>query len=65
VVLTRAAELAATSRADELALRALAEILEITSDKNVRIVGGQMVSLLLAAFPAFQVSRHRNCPSTC
>ncbi len=59
MVLTRAAELAATSRADELALRALAEIIEITSDKNVRIVGGQMVSLLLAAFPVSGVAPRR------
>ena len=51
MVLRRRAELAATSRADDLALRAHAEIVEITRDENVRIVGGQMVSLLLAAFP--------------
>jgi hypothetical protein len=41
MVLRRRAELAATSRADDLALRVLAEIVEITSDENVRIVGGR------------------------
>lgn len=46
MVVKRSAEIAATSRADDLALRALAEIVAITSDENVRIVGGQMVALL-------------------
>lgn len=59
MVLRRRAELAATSRADELALRSLAEIVEITSDENVRIVGGQMVSLLLAAFPVPGIAPRR------
>jgi hypothetical protein len=59
VVLKRRAELAATSRADDLALRALAEIVEITGDENVRIVGGQMVSLLLAAFPVAGIAARR------
>lgn len=59
MVLRRRAELAATSRADDLALRALAEIVEITSDENVRIVGGQMVSLLLAAFPVSGIAPRR------
>lgn len=45
------AELVATSRADDLSLRALADIAELTTDENARIVGGQMVSLLLTAFP--------------
>ena len=53
----RSAEIAATSRADDLALRALAEIVAITSDENVRIVGGQMVALLMAAFPVPGISR--------
>ncbi len=38
----RSAEIAATSRADDLALRALAEIAAITSDENIRIVGGPL-----------------------
>jgi len=59
VVLTGRAELAALSRADDLALRALAEIVEITGDENVRIVGGQMVSLLLAAFPVEGIAARR------
>jgi len=41
----------ATAYADELSLRALADIAEITADQDVRIVGGHMVSLLLTAFP--------------
>jgi hypothetical protein len=59
VVLKRRAELAATSRADDLALRALSEIVEITGDENIRIVGGQMVSLLLAAFPVAGIATRR------
>lgn len=43
-----------TSAADDLAFRALADVCEITRSHNVRVVGGQMVSLLLTAFP----SRH-------
>jgi hypothetical protein len=49
--LKRQAELIATSRADELALRALAEFIDITTDQNVRVVGGQMAALLVTAFP--------------
>ena len=49
--LRRAAELVATSRADDLALRALADAVDITAGEQVRIVGGQMASLLLTAFP--------------
>lgn len=59
MVLVSRAELAATSRADDLALRALAEIVEITGDENVRIAGGQMVSLLLAAFPVAGIAARR------
>jgi hypothetical protein len=59
VALKRHAELAVTSRADDLALRALVEIVEITSDENVRIVGGQMVALLLAAFPVSGIAARR------
>jgi hypothetical protein len=59
MVLRRSVELVATSRADHLALRALAEIVEITTDQNVRIVGGQMVALLLAAFPVSGVAPRR------
>ncbi|KLL12711.1 hypothetical protein [Protofrankia coriariae] len=47
----RRVELVATAYADELSLRALAEIATITADQNVRIIGGQMASLLLTAFP--------------
>lgn len=53
------AELVATSRADDLSLRALADIAELTTDENVRIVGGQMVSLLLTAFPVPGVAPRR------
>ncbi len=56
MVVKRSAGIAATSRADDLALRALAEIAAITSDENVRIVGGQMVALLMAAFPVPGIS---------
>jgi hypothetical protein len=59
MVLRCRVELTATSRADDLALRALAEIVEITSSENVRIVGGQMVSLLLAAFPVSGIAPRR------
>jgi hypothetical protein len=52
----RRVELAASSFADELSLRALAEITEITADQNVRVIGGQMASLLLAAFPVAGIS---------
>ncbi|MDP9797488.1 hypothetical protein J2S43_006000 [Catenuloplanes nepalensis] len=47
----RRVALAATSHADELALRSLADITAITADQNVRIIGGQMASLLLTAYP--------------
>ena len=59
MVVKRSAEIAATSHADDLALRALAEIVAITSDENVRIVGGQMVALLMAAFPVPGISPRR------
>jgi hypothetical protein len=38
----RRVDLVATAYADELSLRALAEITTITADQNVRIIGGQM-----------------------
>ena len=47
----RHVELVATAYADELSMRSLAEISAITADQNVRIIGGQMASLLLTAFP--------------
>ena len=59
MVVRRSVEIAATSRADDLALRALAEIVAITSEENVRIVGGQMVALLMAAFPVSGLSPRR------
>jgi hypothetical protein len=49
--MTRRAELVATSRADDLSLRALADVAHITVDDNARVVGGQMTALLLTAFP--------------
>lgn len=59
MVLTRRAELVATSRADELSLRALADVVDVTVDENVRIIGGQMGSLLLTAFPVAGVPARR------
>jgi hypothetical protein len=41
----------ATSKADDLAFGALADVCQLTVDLDVRVVGGQMVSLLLTAFP--------------
>jgi hypothetical protein len=55
----RRVDLAATAFADELALRALAEITAITADQDVRIIGGQMTSLLLTAFPASGIGLRR------
>jgi hypothetical protein len=49
--ISRRVELVATSHADELSLRSLADISAITADQEVRIIGGQMASLLLTAFP--------------
>ena len=62
MVVTRRAELVATSRADELALRALADVARITAGEDARIVGGQMTSLLLTAFsvPGVQPRRTRD-----
>lgn len=48
-----------TSAADDLAFRALADICDITSSHNVRVVGGQMVNLLLTAFPSRQTVPRR------
>lgn len=47
------------SQADDLSLRALAEAAEITADDEVRIIGGQMSSLLLTAFPVAGVAPRR------
>jgi hypothetical protein len=47
VGIRRRVELVATAYADELSLRSLAEISAITADQNVRIIGGQMASLLV------------------
>lgn len=55
----RAAELVATSQADDLALRALADAVDITAGEEVRIVGGQMASLLLTAYPVPRVAPRR------
>lgn len=59
MVLIRRAELVATSRADELSLRALADVVDVTVNENVRIIGGQMSSLLLTAFPVAGVPTRR------
>ncbi|MGI5179490.1 hypothetical protein ACQEVZ_24485 [Dactylosporangium sp. CA-152071] len=59
MVLKRHVELVATSYADELSIRSLAEISAITVDQNVRIIGGQMASLLLTAFPVAGVAIRR------
>jgi hypothetical protein len=59
VDLRRRVALAATSNADELSFRSLAEVSEITADQNVRIIGGQMASLLLAAFPVPGIETRR------
>ncbi|MER3389709.1 MAG: hypothetical protein RJQ01_06710 [Microcella sp.] len=48
-----------TSTADDLAYRALADVCDITRLHNVRVVGGQMVNLLLTAFPARQAVPRR------
>ena len=55
----RRVELVATAYADELSIRSLAEISAITADQNVRIIGGQMASLLLAAFPVSGIDARR------
>ena len=57
--LRRRVELAATTYADELSLRSLAELSTITADQNVRIIGGQMASLLLTAFPVPPIAVRR------
>ena len=55
----RRVEVVAAASADELSLRALTEIATITADQNVRIIGGQMVSLLLAAYPVPGIGARR------
>lgn len=57
--ITRRAELVATTYADELSVRSLAEISAIIADQNVRIIGGQMSSLLLTGFPVPGVALRR------
>jgi hypothetical protein len=59
VDISRRVELAATAYADELVLRSLAEITAITADQDVRIIGGQMASLLLTAFPVSGIDVRR------
>lgn len=59
MVVSRRAELIATSRADDLSLRALADVAEITMGEDARIVGGQMASLLLTAFPVAGIPPRR------
>lgn len=55
----RSVELVVTAYADELSIRSLAEISAITADQNVRIIGGQMTSLLLNAFPVLGIDVRR------
>ena len=45
------AELVATSNADDLALRSLADVVELTADVEARVVGGHLASIWLAALP--------------
>jgi hypothetical protein len=59
VVIGRRVEIVATTNADELSLRSLAEITAITADQNVRIIGGQMASMLLTAFPVPGIAPRR------
>jgi hypothetical protein len=59
VDIRRRVEFVATSYADELSIRSLAEITAITADQNVRIIGGQMASLLLTAFPVAGIAVRR------
>ncbi|MFI5905980.1 hypothetical protein [Dactylosporangium sp. NPDC051541] len=55
----RHVELIATAYADELSIRSLADITQITADQNVRVIGGQMASLLLTAFPVPGIEARR------
>jgi hypothetical protein len=55
----RRVELIATTYADELSYRSLEEISAITADEHVRIIGGQMASLLLTAFPVPGIVQRR------
>lgn len=50
-MITSTIETVATSRADDLAFRALADVAAATAAFETRIVGGQMVSLLTTAYP--------------
>ena len=59
MAITRRVEVVATTNADDLSLRSLAEISAITADQNVRIIGGQMASLLLSAFPVSGIAPRR------
>lgn len=59
MAIRRHAELVAVSLADDLSLLALSEAAEMTADDDVRIIGGQMASLLLTAFPVARVAPRR------
>lgn len=48
-----------TSAADDLAFRPLADVCHITRAHNVRVVGGQMVNLLLTAFRSHEAVPRR------
>jgi hypothetical protein len=53
------AELVATSNADDLALRSLADVVKLTADVEARVVGGHMASIWLAALPVAGVFNRR------
>ena len=53
------AELVATSNADDLALRSLADVVELTAGVEARVVGGHMASIWLAALPVTGVLDRR------
>lgn len=50
-MITKTIETLATSRADDLAFRALADVATLTQGIDSRVVGGQMVGLLATAYP--------------
>ncbi|MEV0131170.1 hypothetical protein AB0H83_22225 [Dactylosporangium sp. NPDC050688] len=61
--ITRRVEFVATSYADELSIRSLAEISAITADQNVRIIGGQMAARLATLIAALIARPVREAPS--
>ena len=53
------AELVATSNADDLSLRSLADVVELTANVEARVIGGHMVSIWLATLPVAGVQDRR------